>query len=259
MCDFLMEASEMFDNKVASTQAEFMEAITTYMESCYDEDGFFIEKKKDTDSLVVKTKKFFANLIAAFQNFIATVQVELDRKVRSSEFKSNLRKLHAELKEGGKGGIREVEVHDVWSMSAKYTECVSELKKYAKKFTEMKYKHVSDIDRDTEEFNKIMEKYKSELSEVSNKMIVVPINKMINFVEDEISGRSHVMDGLNDVIALLQQMNKDCELIEKRRDILGPDIIPKHIGLLRRFGNWVCSLIKPIAVKIITRVALLIG
>lgn len=259
MNSFLMEASEMFDNKVAMAEADFMDAMTAYMESCMVEDNFFVEKKKETDSLVTKTKKFFANLVAAFQNFIATIQVELDRKVRSSEFKSKLRKLHAELKEGGKGGIREVEVHDVWAMTTKYTECVSELKKYAKRFTEMKYKHVSDIDRDTEEFTKIMEKYKSELSEVSEKTIVVPINKMINFVEDEISGRSHVMDGLNDVIALLQQMNKDCELIEKRRDILGPDIIPKHIGLLRRFGNWVCSLVKPIAVKIITRVALIIG
>jgi hypothetical protein len=254
-----MEASEMFDNKVAMAEADFMDAMTAYMESCMVEDNFFVEKKKETDSLVTKTKKFFANLVAAFQNFIATIQVELDRKVRSAEFKSKLRKLHTELKEGGKGGIREVEVHDVWSMSQKYTECVNDLKKYAKKFANMKYKHVKEIDDDTEDFNRIMENYKAELEAVSKKTVVVPINKMINFVEDEISGRSHVMAGLNDVIAILQQMNKDCELIEKRRDILGPDIIPKHIGLLRRFGKWVTGLIKPIAVKFITNVAFLVG
>ena len=256
MQDFLMEASSIFDTKVAIAQVEFMEAITTFMES---DDDFFVEAKKDSDTLMVKTKKFFANLIAAFQNFIATIQVELDRKTRSAEFKNKLRALHEELRKGSKNGIREVEVHDVWTMTNKYTDCVNDLKKYAKKFANMKYKHVSDIDEDIEEFNKKMESYKKELQEVSEKKIVVSLKKMIDFVEDEISNRSHVMQSLNDVITMLQQMNKDCELIEKRRDILGADIIPKHVGLIRKFGSWVCSLLKPIAVKIITNIAFLVG
>jgi len=259
MDNFLAEASNMFDNKVALAQADFMEALAEYVESCMCDDQIFVEKKKETESLMVKTKKFFANLIAAFQNFIATVQVELDGKIRSSEFENKLRKLHTELKEGEKGGIKTVEVHDVWSMKDKYLDCVNDLKQYAKKFCEMKYKRTSEIDNDIIQFNTKMEKYKQELETVSKKTIVVPISKMIDFIEDEVSGRSKVMDTLNDAITLLQQMNKDCELIEKRRDILGPDIIPKHIGFLRRIATNISSFFKHWAVKIITTIVFIVG
>lgn len=259
MNDFLMEACEIFDNKIKLTEAEFMEALTKFTESCLDDDILYTEKKKETETFGIRIKKFFANLVAAFQNFIATIQVEVDRKVRSSEFKNNLRKLHAELKEGQKGGIQTVEVHDVWNLKDKYLECVSELKGYAKKFCEMKYKRTDEIDKDISQFNSIMNDYKKELEEVSKKTVVVPITKMINFVEDEVSGRSKVMDSLNDAITILQQMNKDCELLEKRKDILGPDIIPKHVGFLKRIATGICGFFKYWAVKIITTIVFIVG
>lgn len=259
MGNFLMEACEIFDNKVALAQADFMDALAMYTESCLDEDQMFSEKKQESDSFYVRTKKFFANLIAAFQNFIATVQVEVDKKVRSAEFDKKLHKLHTELKEGQKGGIKTVEVHDVWSMKDKYLECVDELKQYAKKFAEMKYKRTSDIDDDTIKFNNIMKKYKDELEETSKKMIVVPISKMIDFVEDEVSGRSRVMKTLNEAITLLQQMSKDCELIEKRLDILGPDIIPKHVGFLRKIATSISGFFRQWAIKIITTIVFIVG
>ena len=257
--DFLTEACVMFDNKVALAQADFMEALASFTESCMDDDYLFTEKKKEKESLMIRTKKFFANLIAAFQNFKATVQVELNRKVRASEFQNKLRKLHKELKEGEKGGIKHVEVHDVWTMRDKYLECVTELKKYAKKFAEMKYTKTRDIDNDITQFNTLMEKYKKELEEASAKMITVPISKMLDFVEDEVNGRSRVMDTLNDAITLLEQMNKDCELIEKRTDILGPDVIPKHVGFLRQIAYSISGFFKRWAVKIITTVVFIIG
>lgn len=258
MCDFLIEASNIFDNKVATSQADLMDAITAYIESCED-DVLYIEKKKDGEPLFVKLKKFISNIIASFQNFTATVQVELDKKVRSAEFQSNLRKLHVELKEAGKNGIRDIEVNDVWSLLKKYTECVNELKEYGKRFCKMKYKNTREIEDDTSKFNNIMEKYKKELKDLSDKKVTVSLQKMVDFIEDEISGRSDVMKNLNETIALLQQMSKDCELIEKRQEILGPDIIPKHVGLIRRFCSWVTGLIKPIAVKIITSIAFIVG
>lgn len=259
MSDFLIEASQMFDNKVALAQADFMEAIATYLESCIDDEFTVTEKKNDTDTFLIKTKKFFANLVAAFQNFIATVQVELDKKTRSAEFQNKLRKLHTELKEGEKGGITTVEVHDVWAMKDKYEECVDELKTYAKKFSEMKYKRTSDIDDDIAKFNKILEEYKQELQSASEKMVTVSIKKMINFIEDEVSGRSRIMNSLNDAISLLQQMSKDCELIEKRRDILGPDIIPRHVGFIKRIAISISGFLKQWAVKIITTVVFIVG
>ena len=183
----------------------------------------------------------------------------MDRKVRSAEFETRLRKLHKELKEGQKGGIKDVEVHDVWTMTNKYLRCVDELKRYAKKFAEMKYKRTSQIDDDISQFNTIMERYKNELEEASKKTIEVPLKDMLDFVEDEISGRSNVMSTLNDAITILQQMDKDCELIEKRKDILGPDIIPKHIGFIRRIAYSISGFFKKWAVKIISTVVFIVG
>ena len=257
--DFLTEACEIFDNKVALAQVEFMEALTTFTESCFDEEQIFTEKKKEKESLMIRTKKFFANLIAAFQNFKATIQVELDRKVRASEFENKLRKLHKELKEGQKNGIKYVEVHDIWTMRDKYLSCVDELKKYARKFAEMKYTKTGQIDDDISSFNTIMERYKKDLEDASKKMITVPLTKMLDFVEDEVSGRSKVMDTLNDAITILQQMDKDCELIEKRKDILGPDIIPKHVGFLRKIAYSISGFFKRWAVKIITTIVFIVG
>ena len=256
---FLTEACEIFDNKVSTAQAEFMEALASFYENCLDDNFIFTEKKTEKESLIIRTKKFFANLIAAFQNFKATIQVELNKKVRASEFQNKLRKLHKELKEGEKGGIKHVEVHDVWAMRDKYLECVSDLKKYAKKFAEMKYTKTREIDDDIVQFNTTMEKYKKELEKVSEKMITVPISKMIDFVEDEINGRGRVMNTLNDAITLLEQMNKDCELIEKRTEILGPDIIPKHVGFLRKIAYSISGFFKRWAVKIITTIVFIIG
>lgn len=257
--DFLVEACEIFDNRLTSIQVDFIEALATYTESCLDEDIIFTEKKKEKESFLVRTRKFFANLIAAFQNFKSTIQVELDKKVRGADFDNKLRKLHKELKLGQANGVKTVKVHDVWTMKNKYLESVTELKKYAKKFAEMKYTKTNDIDNDVIQFNKIMEKYKKELEEASEKMIEVPLNKMLDFVEDEVSGRSKVMDTLNDAISILQQMNNDCELIEKRTEILGPDIIPKHIGFLRKIANSISGFFKRWAVKVITTIVFIIG
>ena len=252
--DFLNEACEMFDNKVALAQADFMEAITIYAESSVNDDLIFTEKKKEQESFALKTKRFFANLVAAFQNFIATIQVEVDKKVRGKEFEKNLRKLHKELKEGKKGGIQTIEVHDIWNMRKEYLSCVDDLKKYARKFSEMKYKRTDEIDDDIIQFNTIMENYKQQLEEASKKTVIVPITRMISFIESEISGQSKVLNSLNDAIALLQQMSKDCELIEKRRDILGPDILTKHVGFMRKIAYSITGFFRKWVVKFISTV-----
>ena len=99
-----------------------------------------------------------------------------------------------------------------------------------------------------------MEDYKQKLEEASKKTVVVPISRMINFIESEINGRSKVLNTLNEAIALLQQMSKDCELIEKRRDILGPDILTKHVGFIRRIAYNITGFFKKWVVKFISTV-----
>lgn len=255
---FLEEASMMFENSINLAQANFIsESVFEIFESC-NEDQIYVEKGKD--SLGVSIKKFFAKLITAFQNLHYSIKIEVDKKVRSVEFQNKLRSLHTELKEAKKDGNKNVSVIDIWTLREKYLETVKELKQYSKKITKMNYSKTSEIDDDIKSFNSTMEKYKEELETLSKKTVTVSLDRMIDFVEDEISGQSKVLNSLNDAIALLEQMNKDCIILEKRKDILGPDVlVTKRIGFIRRIATSISSFFKKWAVKIITTFVLIVG
>ena len=92
-----------------------------------------------------------------------------------------------------------------------------------------------------------------------DKKISVPTVKMLNFVEDEISGKSKVLESLNDGITIFQQMQHDCKVLETRKEILGPDIIPKHIGFLRKIAISISGFFKRWSVKIISSIVLIVG
>jgi hypothetical protein len=258
MESFLQDESTIFDNRLASINVEFMEAIASYLEEL--EGTLFFEKTKERpEPITVKFNKFIADIINSLQNLKSQIQLEVDRKIRSAEIDNKLRKLHKEMKEKQSSGVSEVEVIDCWTLRDKYLECVNDLKKYAKKFSEMKYTRTSDIDNDLAEFNSKVDSYSKEIEELTNKKIKVPINKMIDFVEDEISGRSRILVSLDDAVTIFKQMQQDAKVIETRKDILGPDIIPKHMGLLRKVSVKISSFIKRWVVKIISTVVFIIG
>lgn len=257
--DFLLEESELFTEKLGSLNVFMIEAITEYTESCYDEYMTEAKKQERSESLITKINKFFTNLITLFQNFQEQIRIEVDRKIRASELDIKLHKAYKEMKDKKSSGVKNVEVIDCWTLRDDYLSCISQLRKYADRFTKMQYKHVSDIDRDIESFNKIVDEYDEKLQKDCDKKVTVPIDKMIRFVEDEISGKSHVLTSLDDGITIFKHMRNDCELLETRKDILGPDIIPKHVGFIRRIANSICAFFKRWAVKIITTIVFIVG
>lgn len=256
--DFLLTESEIFDNRISSINIEFMEAISDFTEELYNE--YFMEAgKAKKDSFTTKINKFFANLINAFQNFHAQIKLEIDRKSRESALDKKLHDSYKELKLKKDIGLNTVTVMDCWTLRDDYLECVEKLRKYAKKFTEMKYKRVSEIDSDLAEFNKIIDEYDKKLQDDCDKKISVPTTKMLNFVEDEISGKSKILESLNDGITIFQQMQHDCKVLETRKEILGPDVIPKHIGFLRKIAISISGFFKRWSVKIISSIVLIVG
>lgn len=259
MLSTIIESCKILDNKITDAEFDLIHASALFMEYC-DEDGFLIvEKKKEKEFFVIRIKNFFAEIIAAFQHFIDTIQVEIDKKIRSADYDVKLRNLHKELREGKTKGITTVNVNDVWTMREEYLKCVKELKPMAKKFSKVDYKHINEIDNDMDKFESVMEKYKTTLESASEKKIDVPIEKMITFIEDEISGKGKIITSLNDTVALLQQMQKDCDLLEKKKAIYGPDLIPRHVGVLRKVTVKTTKFIKKWSVKIISTAVVLVA
>ena len=216
------------------------------------------EKKQEKEFFAIRLKNFFAEIIAAFQHFIDTIQVEIDRKVRKAEFEMKLRALYKELRDRKANGVTTVKVHDIWTMRDEYLNCTKELKKIAKKFSNVDYKHINQIDEDMEKFNQTMEQYKKTLEDASEKMVEVPVEKMITFIEDEVSGKGKVITSLNEAVTMLQQMQKDCDLLEKKKAIYGPDLIPRHVGCLRKVTLSITKFFKKWSVKIISTAAMLV-
>lgn len=245
------DESSIFDLAIAKSDFEFTEALTSFIE--YVSDSFFVTESEQ-DSLVTSIKKFFANLISAIQNFVNSIKLEIDKNVRWSTTDTKLHKTYKELLKQKNAGCKEVKVMDVWTLSKEYVDDVNIMKKLAKKFAKMKYTSSATLNKDISEFNSLFEQCNRELEEIANTVITVPIDKMIQFVEDEISNRSQVFDTLNECITLMQQMKDDTELIQKRYEMLGTDIVPKQVSFIKKVSTKIVTFIKKWVVRILSKI-----
>ena len=104
---FLEQVEADFQNSIDEINVSMMEVLTTFLES-FHEVSYVTEKSGDT--LIVKIKKFFSDLIASFQNFKSSIKIEVSKKLRDAAFKKELRVLYDEAKK--KDGPRKFEVVD---------------------------------------------------------------------------------------------------------------------------------------------------
>lgn len=253
MLDFLESANDILDKKLYTIEADLIEATTTYLESAIEYEGMlFVESKKPKETLSLRIQKFFKELIISFTHFVDSIRIEVDRRVRDAQYEKKFRRLFNELREKQKQGVTTIRVHDLWTMRDKYLECTKELKSLGKKFVRDKYKHVEDIDKDIALFNAIMEKHKLTLAQASEIEVEIPIDKYIRFIEDEVSGRGKVVQSLNENIAFLQQLEADCLTIERQREIMGADVVTKHVGFVRKVSLDVSKFVKKWASRIIS-------
>ena len=251
--DFLSDGIAIFDQRVNSINVDLIEAVAEFTESCGD--SFYVtERQKDT--LFVKIKKFFANMIIALKNFKNQTMSDVNRMVRESKIEFKLRSLHKELKNSDE---RTTEVIDVWAIKKTYLDAVSDLKAYAKRISKINYKNTIEIDSDLEAFSKIKDKYDEKLESLYEKKKTMSTKSLIKFVEDELSGRSKVLDTLNDSISIMEQMQNDVDALEAKKALLGPDVIPKRVGFLRKIANAIASFFRKHVSKFITKVVFLLA
>ena len=258
MIENINEADNIFNIRLNRIDYTLLEATTLFSESI-DDDGFvMMERKKEKVSFLVAIKRFFAELIESFYHFIDSIKVEVDKKLRKTDYEHRLRAMHKELRDGKYQNITEIEVYDIWTMKARYVEAVKQLTKISKRISSMKYKYSSQMEDDIKEFNKILETNKAKLEEAAEMKVKVPIQKMIDFIEDEVNGRGSVINTLNEAVSTLQQMQKDCDLLEKKLDIYGADIVAKQSGYMRKAAMSTSRFCEKWGTKIISNIIILI-
>ena len=240
-----------FETLEAKSECSLRDEIVAYFES-YEEYHYITEAQKKT--LWMKLKEFLSTLISSFKTFQATLSIKIDNVLEDGKIEMRLRKMVKDLEENKAKGSTKVITIDVEKYKNRYLECYKDLWKYARKFERVKYDSVDKIDEDLEAFNRLYKKYTEELDEIGHEKIEQDIEKVITFCKNEIDKKSEVFKTINDTSAKLQIMKKDADLLETKRNILGADVLPKHIGLIRRVTGAISRFVKKCVTKFITTV-----
>ena len=252
---FMEDVEKIFDDKMSKADVELTEALASYYESCVDS----LMYEKAGDSLGVKINKAIANMVAAITQFISSIKLQVKTMIQSGNYQKNLRKLHKQLKESKSEGARTVKVQDVWTLRDVYIEGVGRLRKYAKKFANMNYKTTAKLEEDLEKFYTIYDEVEKKAENVMDQTIIISIDKMLKFIDEECSGNGRVLKTLEDYSIEFQEMGNSAKALTKKVDILGPDIIQKHVGFIKRIGMKIANFMKKIIIRIVTTCCLLIG
>lgn len=253
--EMFRSASEIYEERVAAANIALTEAITKSYEVMYDK----MMTEAGGEPFEVKIKKFVANMIAAITQFIQSTKVAIQTSLETGQFQRNLRKLHTELKDKKEQGVTQVQVQDIWALKNVYTSGVKELTSYAKKFASMQYKSTEALNDDLEKFNAVYDKVEKEAEEAIAKKKTVSVDNMIAFVDAECSGNGSVIKTLESAMREFREMGVAAEALAKKADILGPDIIEKHVGFIKKKMIQIGAFIKKWITKFVVACCIIIG
>lgn len=237
-------------------QADFAlsEAITTYIES-YNENHYITEK--ENKSLYKSIKEFFAKIINVITTSYKTLLIKIDRKFEEVELDVKLRSMKQAAISNKKKGATTVEIMPIKDYKNLYEKFYNKLSKYNKKFISIKYRSVTQIDKDLKEFNETIEIYTKQLDELKTQKINIPIDDYISFLKQEVDKTSNVHKSIKDMQLDIKQMQITAEKLATERSVQGEDVIPEHVGLLKRAASTIATVCKKYAIFFIVTVVFL--
>lgn len=254
MKDLFYDDLLLVENANSRFNNDLADAIVSYTESLSDH-GYITESEQKT--LWVKVKEWFSDLIASFKTFQNNIKIKLRVSVTDAGLEVKLRMQKKKLESEKASGMKKIQTIDLIKYKDTYLKMTKQLWSYAKKFERVRYKTVEQVDSDLEDFNILLNQFEEKLKKIEEKKIKVPIDTAITFVENEISGTSDVMQTINDSITMLEDMKSQAEILTNKRNILGVDVIPRHISLIKRVANSITSFVRRHAAKFISTVVFL--
>lgn len=199
-------------------------------------------------------KIFFKKLIISLKEFQRDLTLKIEYTIREKQLKKKLNDMYEDIKKDPGGANSMIEITDFWNYKSLYLELNRKLHVYAKKFTKMKYTKTYQIEDDLEKFEKIITDYGNQLEIASKKTVIMPKIKVLDFIEDEIRGKSEVLKTLNDSMREFQEMAKDANDLEKRLYIFGAEVIPKHVSFIQRMANAISSFVRKWVTKFVVTI-----
>lgn len=261
--NFLVEESHFLDTRLDSINLNFIDDIARMTEILYEsydeENNVYYLKESDDDSLIAKIKKFIASIITSLTRLRQDIALEIETKFTKVSYEIKLRNVYRKAKKKKSNGIAYMKIPDFKLIEKTYIEACDKLRKYSIKFYNVNYKRTTDIDRDLERFEAIYEYYDELLDEAYKTQIEETPENVMLFVEKELSEQSNIVNTIANMQRDLQTMKNKATIMEKNRDILGPDIISKRTGFIRSMINDTTRFIKKWIVRIIRTFVFIVG
>ena len=236
---------------------------TSYDVFCLQLDSILLEYEEDmvtestSNNIFKSVHKFFVNLIQAFQRFISDAKIHAAKICRDIYGRHTLKTIEQQLQEAKKEGKKTCEITDLESIRKLYESMYRELKSIAGRFSGP-YSDPIKVNQDLEAFNDVVERYEKELLKVQNKKIRMSIDDGLRYVGKELSGQTRTFDLMNQVIADLEKMEKDAELLGKKQKALGGDMLEAQRNVFVRAASKLASAVKNFFTKLVVAVCLIV-
>ena len=223
-----------------------------------------MEQETHTEYMVEATARnifdrighFFVNIIQAMRRFGVSIKEQVSAKLRTREMKRAVRGLHVKAEELLKIGKKTMEMPAFDEQSRVLESYANRLRKCCKKIVANEYKSTRKMDEDLEKFRALYEEAERAFNEVSEKKVERPVKEVIKWVENQINGMDHTMTILDESLKDLEEMDREVRRMHEKRTLYGADILPAHVGLIRRtitkFSNFIHNAIGKRMAKIIS-------
>lgn len=254
MEEILHDLDQIYDGSMMYINNRMNDVLFEYNDMLYNE-HYVVESKRE--SLMVTIKRFFTNLIISIKDYIRELSIKIDYTIREKHIRKNLEELREEIIKTKDMGKRFIDMPDYWNYRDTYLELNEKLSIYANRISRMMYKKAWEAEEDLEKFNIIIEEYTDIMIEASDKKIRVNTLKALDFVENELKGKSEVLSTLNESMELFEQMYRQAKMLETKINILGQDIVPKHVNLLMQVANGISAFVRKHATRFIMGVTFL--
>ena len=226
--------------------------LTTAIGEYYSEALVFGKRKNDDrDGLWTSIKKFFAKLIAGFQEFNRKVVTEVQYRVQRIVAKFSLSSTYKKAVQSRKEGFKSVEVHNVAKMVNIYNKTIAEITPIMNRISKVDYKTLDEMDNEINLFEKKVDDTYRMIGILEESKIKIDITDYIHFLEREISGNSDVFKSLSLCERELKLMESEALRLKTKREILGPDIITKKVSIMKKVSMGITNMIKTILTKLI--------
>lgn len=248
---------EIFNSDLNMLQSKQLEHVII---ECYEDiSDYMIIQEKTKISLSERIKSFFMDLRIQIENLITEIRVKCASNTRKKENLKELKQKYSSAVAVQKYTRNTtISMIDLWTYKEVYKEMNNELWRYAKKFSKVEYKHVSEIEEDLNRFESVVNQYSEKLKKLSDNPIEVDVKKAIAFYEDEMTGRSFVLKTLEESMDEFQEMQANALNLQNRTYRYGSDILPKHINFIRKMVLNITNKINKAAVKFIVALNLIV-